>query len=176
MLGNALTELFVAQRSRPLSVAVAAMALFVPGYLIIFLSKPSLFETVGLNGVLILSVAISLPILLLCFGLWYSPLSSVLKAQQLLQGQPQETDLETIVRNDDPLEWPCLLAGGWTANLLLFGTAAYAYFRPLRIGATFLLLAAILLGIWFLAFAASAAFYLLVEHKWKGRSAEIAQR
>jgi len=162
-----LADLIATQRNRPLSVAVTAFALFLPASLTIFLSNPMLFVMLGLNGVILLSMAISLPIIMLCFGIWYTPLSAVLRLQRLVQDKEiRDQDVAEAVSREDPLEWPCLLTGSWTATLVLYGIAARAYTHPLRIGATFLLTAAILFGAWLLAFIASAAFTMWVRRKW----------
>lgn len=168
MIPDALTQLISTQRSRPLSVAVAALALFVPTSLTIFLSRPELYTQLGLNGVILLSVAMSLPIVLLSFGIWWTPLTAILRAQRLVQGgPPQEDDLAKTLSAEDPLEWPCLLTGGWTATLVLFLIAAIAYAHPLRLGATFLLTAAMLFGIWLVLAVASSVYYERVERAWK---------
>lgn len=112
MLGDSIGALINAQTSRPLSLIVAALALFVPGSLAIFLSKPSLFAMVGLQGVLLLSLAVSLPIVMLCFGIWWTPLQALLQVERMGKGIPDPTgDLVKAVSADDPLEWPCLFAG-----------------------------------------------------------------
>ena len=61
--------------------------------------------------------------------------------------------------------------GSWTANLVLYGIAFLAYFHPLRIGATFLLTAAILLAVWFVLFLAGMVFYVWVHRKWTALTA-----
>ena len=166
-----LSDLIATQRSRPLSVAVTVFALFVPASLTIFLSDPALFSSLGLNGVILLSLGISVPIVMLCYGLWYTPLSALWKAQRLFQGQAEpEDDLAKTLNAEDPLEWPCLLAGGWTANLVLYAIAAIAYTHPLRIGATFLLTAAILVVLWLVLGIASTVFYSAAERRWKPSS------
>ncbi len=167
LVPEALTDLVATQRNRPLSVAVTAFALFLPASLTIFLSDPVLFTTLGLNGVILLAIAVSLPIVMLCFGIWYTPLTTLLKAQQLVQGrETQDQDVAQAVNKEDPLEWPCLLTGSWTATLVLYGIAAFAYAHPLRVGATYLLTAAILSGLWILLFISSAIFSIWVRKKW----------
>ncbi len=49
---------------------------------------------------------------------------------------------------EDPLEWPVLLTGGWTANVFLYFLVALAYYRPLRLGATLLLTVGVVLAAW----------------------------
>jgi hypothetical protein len=172
VVADVLTELISTQRSRPLSIAVTVSALFVPASLTLFLSKPELYTTLGLNAVLLLSLGISLPIVMLCFWIWYTPLSALLKAQRLVLGtKGEEGDLAQTLGVEDPLEWPCLLSGGWTANAILFVIAALAYRHPLRIGATFLLTAVILFGVWLLFALLTGAFSSMVQRKWKERSA-----
>jgi len=161
------------QRNKPLSVAVAIFALFAPSSLIIFLCQPLLFERLGVNGVLLISLAISLPILLLCFGLWWTPLTNIRILQQIKRdGPPKYDNIEAAVTADDPLEWPCLLNGGWTANAVLFSVAAIAYYRPLRIGATFLLVASLLLGVWVLVFLLSSWAHISLSKAIRERAVE----
>ena len=164
---DALSGLLTTQRNRPLSIVIAVLSLFAPGSLIIFLARPGLFSQVGLNGVTLLSVCISVPVVLLCYGIWYAPMSTFLKAYRLLQGQAPQIDFMEALKMDDPLEWPCLLAATWTANLILFSIAAIAYYRPLRIGATLLLTAAILFGVWLILAAVAVIFDTWLERKWK---------
>jgi hypothetical protein len=175
MLDTLLSHALTSQRSRPLSVAVVILALFVPASLVVFVARPNLYGAVGLNGVIVLSVAISLPIVLLCYGIWYTPLSAVWRLQKMVAGQALlPPDMATALSDEDPLQWPCVLSGGWTANLVLFVIAAIAYYKPIRIGATFLFTAAILAGMWTLLFLASAVAYFLFERKWRERLAELA--
>ena len=156
MIDAALGTFLSAQRSRPFSVAVAVFALFVPSSLTIFLSKPMLFAMLGINGVLLLSVGISLPIIMLCFGIWWTPLTAIRNLQRIQrEGSARAPDFETELTAEDPLEWPCLLTGSWTANFILFVVAAIAYYRPLRIGATFLLIAILLGLLWLIVFVLS---------------------
>ena len=181
MIPNALTEFVLQQRSQPLSVAVCVAALFLPTTLTIFLSTPSLFQSVGLNGVLVLSFAASLPILMLCFGLWYTPMSVLLSLERLIRGiKDSDDDLATKLNRDDPLEWPCLLSAGWTANALLFVISALAYRHPLRVGATYLLTASILAGLWLIVFVIGAIVSVFAHRRWaqmqaKGQSVVAAQ-
>jgi hypothetical protein len=168
MIDDAIGTFLSAQRSRPLSVAVAIFALFVPSSLILFLSKPTLFTVLGTNGVILLSVCISLPIVMICFGIWWTPLNAIRDLQRISRhGPPRAADFETSVIAEDPLEWPCLLTGAWSANLILFVVAAVSYFRPLRIGATFLLLAALLVGLWIIVFVLSMALHVSLSRKLK---------
>jgi hypothetical protein len=152
---DALSALIATQRNKPLSILVAVLALFAPASLTIFLANPGLFATIGVPAVILLSIAISLPIVMLCYGIWWTPLSAIFRILRALQGQAPETDMLRIVTAEDPLEWPCLLGGAWSANVILFVIALIAYFEPIRIGATFILTAAILFGIWFLILIAS---------------------
>jgi hypothetical protein len=170
---EALATLISTQRNKPLSIVVAALALFAPASLTIFLARPDLFSSVGVNGVLLLSVCISLPIILICYGIWWTPLSALLKIVRALQGHVPETDMLRIVTSEDPLEWPCLLAGAWSANVIMFVIAAVAYFRPIKIGATFLLTAGILWGIWFLVLIASIIVDAWVRRKLKAKLEEL---
>jgi hypothetical protein len=160
-----LKELMGIHPSRPLSIAVVVVALFVPASLTIFLSRPQFFTTLGLNGVILLSIGISLPIVLLCFGIFRTPLSAVLKAQRLTKGKSNDFGLDEALNTEDRLEWPSLFAGGWTANFFLYLVVVIAYVRPLRIGSTFLLVAAVLFVVWIFVWIASVLFYRRVERE-----------
>jgi hypothetical protein len=166
---EALSALISTQRNKPLSIVVAVLALFAPAFLTIFLSRPDLFSSVGVNGVLLLGVCISLPIVMLCYGIWWTPLSAILKILRALQGQAPETDFLRAVTSADPLEWPCLLAGAWSANAIMFVIAVVAYFVPIRVGATFLLVASILFAVWFLVLIATIALETWVRRKFKAK-------
>ena len=148
---SALSELVSTQRSRPLSIAVSVCALFIPGALIFYLARPGLFHQVGLQGVILLSVAVSLPVVMLCFSIWYALLSNIVKALRILAGQAEDhATTFAAMFQDDPIEWPALFAGAWSANVVIFVVAVVAYFKPIRIGATFLLVAAMLVATWVL--------------------------
>ncbi len=69
MLDKAISEFLVMQRSRPLGVAVVVLSLFAPAFLVIFLSKAHFLRTYGLHAVFLMSVAISFPIVTLCYTL-----------------------------------------------------------------------------------------------------------
>lgn len=155
MIAEGALALLTGQRNRPLSVAVAAFSLFIPTSLTIFLSKPELYARLGLNGVILLSVGMSLPITLLCFGIWYTPLSAIVRIQHLQAGKKDETDIEKALSAPDMMEWPALLTGGWMANAVLYVLVALAYRHPLRLGATYLVTAGFLFGVWLLMFAAA---------------------
>ena len=171
MFVDVVSVLIASQRSRPLTLAGAISALFLPGSLIIFLSRPILYATYGLSVVLFLSVAVSFPIVTLCFGICYAPLSAVLKVERLTKGTfVEEEDLDSLLQHEDPLEWPGLLAGGWLANLILYSLAAYSYAHPLRLGATFLLTASILGAIWLVVAVASSLFETWAEARLKRQS------
>ena len=170
---EALSTLISTQRNKPLGIVVAALALFAPASLTIYLAKPQLFSTLGVNGVLLLSVAMSVPIVLLCYSIWWTPLSAILKILRTLQGEIADTDFLRIVTAEDPLEWPCLLAGAWSANAVMFTIAAVAYFKPIRIGATLLLTAAILFGVWLVVMTATIVLDTWVRRKLKGRLEDL---
>jgi hypothetical protein len=153
-----------------MSVAIAVFALFVPSSLTIFLAKPQLFAAVGFNGVILLSVCISLPILMLLFAIWWTPLTTVRQLQRIQrEGPPRTEDLESQLNAEDPLEWPCLFQAAWTAHLILFLVAAVAYYRPIRIGATFILLGLLLVIVWVLVMAVSVYAHLTLSAHLKRR-------
>jgi hypothetical protein len=172
---EALTGLLSTQRNKPLSIVMAVIALFGPSSLTIFLARPELFASLGLNGVLLLSATISAPIILLCYSIWWTPLSALLKIVRALQGHPPETDMLRAMTAEDPLEWPCLLAGAWSANLVLFVIATVAYSQPIRIGATFLFTAGILFGLWFIVLISTTALDAWLRRKLKAKLEELVK-
>jgi hypothetical protein len=168
MLTETVESLFNTQRSRPLSVAVTIAALVLPSFLVVFLSAPELVFRIGLNGTLLLCVAISLPIVLLCFALWYTPVKFLIYAQKSLAGQKSgysSGDIAKDLNAEEHLEWPLLHSASWTATLLLYIVAALAYRHPLRIGATYLFLSAILFVTWLIALVGSLVLANALEKK-----------
>lgn len=158
MLTEVLTH-FAGHRNRPLSLASGVLALFAPGALLIFNARPALFWSAGVEGVLLLSVGISTPILLLCYMIVWTPLQTMREINRTrTEGPLDARDFESVIRDhDDPLEWPCLVTASWFANVILFSVATLAYFKEIRIGATMALIAAILLGLLALVAVLSAA-------------------
>lgn len=142
------------QRNRPLSLLAVSSALILPGFLLLFLAHPSLVEAASVPALLLLSVAPSVPIVLLCFALWYTFAKSVERIQQIQAGPPQtgERPFAEVLTEEDPFEWPCFLAGGYSANLVLYTLVAIAYLTPISLGRTLLLTAAVLFGLWFVEF------------------------
>jgi hypothetical protein len=167
MLAEILNSMLASQRSRPLSIAVVAAAMILPTFLVMFESDPALLPAIGLNAVVLLSLAISLPIVLLCFGFWYTLLKTAWIIQRRIDGNPATTprDVVQAISVEDPFEWPCLLAGGWTANLALYLLAAVGHFRSLRLGASFLLLGAILLALWVVCFIGCGLLLRAVDRR-----------
>ncbi|MEO6331455.1 MAG: hypothetical protein ABIV11_03625 [Gemmatimonadaceae bacterium] len=100
-----------------MSVAVIALTLFAPGSLLIFNARADLYSSIGVNGVLQLSVAISAPVLMLCFMIAWTPLSTMRETIKAHEKPKPETlsDLDSLLSADDPLEWPCL-RNLWVAN------------------------------------------------------------
>jgi hypothetical protein len=170
---EAALHLIGARSSRPLSIASAALGLFVPGSLIIFLARPALYVAFGINAVVMLSVAVSFPVLMIWYSIWYTPLSAFRRGFELMHGsKPLTGNLLDALNADDPLEWPCLLFGGWCTNLTLFIVAAIAYYRPIRIGATLLLVASGLLLVWLVVVVATTVTYMRFESQWMRRASE----
>ena len=154
MFEDLFVSLLTGERSQPLSVALVVSALFVPTSLTLYLSQPAFLSSVG--AVLLLSVALSLPIVLLSYALWYTAFALILHLERTQKAEPRsEQDFRSALTAGDPLEWPCLLMSGWTANPILYLIAALAYAKPLRIGATFLLTSAVLGGLWLVLLALS---------------------
>src|SRR6185436_18938328 len=126
-------EFVLQHHSRPIGVAVVCSALFVPTSLTIFLSRPELYIVLGLNGTILFSAAMSLPILMLCYGLCYTPLSALVRIKRLSTRQLPDLDFEEAVNAEDRLEWPSLFIGGSIANFILYFIVAVAYFYRLRL-------------------------------------------
>ena len=162
-----LNSMLASQRNRPLSIAVVVAAIILPSFLVILQSDPGLVPTLGLNAVVLLSVAISLPIVMLCCGLWYTLLKAAWIVQNRIAGHPatMPRDVLEAVSEEDPFEWPCVLTGGWTANLVLYGLAVVAHFRPLRVGASLLLLGGILLALWVACFVGCGLLFRAVDRR-----------
>ena len=141
------------QRERPLSLAAVVSALALPGLLLLHLTHPAIIVTYPTIITLLVAASISVPILLLCFAYWYSMVQALALAQRVVSGtdarKPREP-IERALAKADPLEWPCFLAGGYQANLLLYILVAVAYLRPIRLGASLLFAALILIGLWML--------------------------
>ena len=118
-----------------------------------------------------LSVALSIPIVMVCYSMFYTLFQMSIKVIRSQRGIPEEQDIERILQaeNDDNLEWPALIAGSSSAMLILFSVAGVAYYKDIRIGATFLLLAAIL-GILNLLEGAIAVWIILKVQKRQGNS------
>ncbi|PYT90144.1 MAG: hypothetical protein DMG36_20985 [Acidobacteria bacterium] len=172
---DALSGLISTQQNKPLSIVVAVLALFAPGALIIFLARPELFASVGITGVILLSICISLPIVMICYGIWWTPLSAIHKILLALRGEMPETDFLRLVTKADPLEWPCLLAATWSSSVIMFGIAVVAYYVPIRIGATFLLTASILLGTYLIVLILTVALDTWARRKLKQRLEELVR-
>lgn len=107
-------------KEKPFMVAMAIAGIILPTSLMIFLTKPDLFVSWPITKVLLLAAAIGAPglILSMCIVTVYNP------------------------------EWDYFVKLGTAAlftNLFHFGIAAYAYFRPLRIGASYIVMATILM-------------------------------
>jgi hypothetical protein len=152
-----MTESFAAHfigphRNRPLSLLAVASALILPGFLLLFLTHPALVESASLPELLLLSIAPSVPIVLLCFAFWYSLMRALVMTERLLAGLPAEDRVpaELAFTRPDPFEWPSFLAGGYLANGILYCLVAWAYLKPISMGRTLLLTAGILLLVWLL--------------------------
>lgn len=159
------------QHSRPLSIAVAVGALFCPASLIILIERPGLFFGVPLPTLLLISASLSLPIIVLCYSIFYSPLKAMLDAERKAGGVEDEEDLVRLLNQDDPLEWPCLLGGAWLAMIAMFVVAVRAYYAPIRIGRSFVMLAGVLGAIWFIAMLFGLLVRWAMLHEAKERTA-----
>lgn len=148
MLGEALGNMVAGQRNRPISVATAIASLFLPGSLLIFLNHPDLWSRLGLGEVLLLSSAISFPVLVMNYQLVYGLLKAIWQVLQEMQGKPTMPagDMLDIAKHDDGLEWPCLFGAGWLTIVVLYVVVAFAHWRPIRIADTLLLVCGIQIG------------------------------
>src|SRR4051794_26693861 len=109
MMVEAILGMLVTRPNRPLNALSVAVALFVPGSLIILLARPSLYESLGINGVLLISVAISSPILAIWYSVFHTPLFALRHEfkKRFLPLAPKPNPFDEL-DDDDPLETPCL--------------------------------------------------------------------
>jgi hypothetical protein len=157
MIGLDLTPLLAAKGGRPLGVSVALGAIFLPSSLLVYLTRPDLYQRYGIAGGVFFSAAVGFPVVCACCLPWYSVFWAAVKQESLYRRiteaalptppQPEPTMLDKATA-DDPLEWPTLLTGGWTASGVLYGLVALAYYRPILLGATLLLTVGIVLAVW----------------------------
>jgi len=155
MLDFDLSTLIAAKGGRPFSVIVGVSALFLPSSLLVYLTRPDLYQRYGIIGGIFFGVAVGLPLVTACCWPWYAFLTAVVKQEAInrriaeargtVQARPQLGVIEKLTV-EDPLEWPALLSGGWTANIVLYGLVVLAYYRPLLLGATLLLTVGIILA------------------------------
>ncbi len=158
MIDVDLGRLFSAKGGRPLGVSVALGAIFLPSSLLLYLTRPDIYERYGLGGGIFFgAAAVGFPILYVCTWPWYTLLQAAIRqeniyrripdAAKLALPRPEPSTLEKVTA-DDPLEWPTLLTGGWTANGLLYVLVVIAYYRRLALGRTLILTAGIVLAVW----------------------------
>jgi hypothetical protein len=157
------------RRDRPLSIAVAVLALFVPSTLTLFLSHRELFAQLGTHGVVLLAIGLSLPIELGCFSLFWTLLSGVQGLEQLSRGVAVTSPtIEDAVAGKDQYEWPSLLAGGWVSTCILYAIAAVAYFKRISVGRTYLLVASGTWLVWIVLFLLVVWAQRLVKRRVQG--------
>ena len=123
-------------RLRPLGGLVVAAALLLPTLLTLFVMRPALFEWLALPAILLVAVAASLPVVLLCGGIARTLLRGAARVREARDGRPADA------------EAALLLLTGILANLVLFGVTTLAYVRPIRVGATYIWLALFLALFW----------------------------
>jgi hypothetical protein len=152
-----LAHLLAAKGGRPMSVASLVSAIFLPSSLLVYFTRPDLFGSYGIAGGILFGAACGFPVVAACCFPWYALYWAGSKSERIekrLQDAvsqaavPPEPSLAEQVTTEDPFEWPTLLLGGWTANGILYGLVALAYYRPIILGATLLLTVAIVLGVW----------------------------
>jgi len=130
------------RKSAPVTVASVLVATFAAPALLMFLAAPALFGQLDFAKLMLLASSIGSPILLLCIGFYYAP-AFLWRNRDLIRTPPDRTGA-SVVREDDDLLWGATWHGSNFAHLLLFGLAAWAYYHPIRLGASLLLMAAIL--------------------------------
>ncbi len=177
-----LSNLFAAKGGRPHSVIVALSAIFLPSSLLVYLTRPDLFERFGVVGGIFFGAAVGLPLLSACCWPWNALLVAGVKqdelnrriteAQGVVQSRPEPGVIEKVTA-EDPLEWPVLLAGGWTANLVLYSLVILAYYRPLLLGATLLLTVGIILAVGLIC---AVALNARIKHLERRTNEAIAKR
>jgi hypothetical protein len=153
-----LTALLAAKGGRPLGVMVTLSAIVLPSSLLIYLTRPDLFQRYGIGGGLLFGAAVGFPIVFACCWPWYVLSWATLRQEEISRRaaqafspvqppSPTPTAFQKMTA-EDPLEWPVLIAGGMTANVVLYSLAARAYYRPLLLGATLLLTVGIIIAVW----------------------------
>lgn len=149
MVNDLLAVFLTPHRSRPVSLAACAGSLFVPGTLIVFLTRPELFFRLDIARFLLLVLTISVPLIALCYSLFYTALAMVYHTSLEAQ-KAAGMDVSAAADAEDLFQWPSLMAGAWLAMVIQFVTAVVAYERPIQLGATLIAVAKWLLGIWVL--------------------------
>ncbi|SRR6266566_3434499 len=152
-----LTRLVAAKGGRPLSVATLLSAVFLPSSLLVYFTRPDLFNRFGITGAILFGAACGFPVVYACCFPWYAFYwagqegeKHERRLQDVINNQlpaPEPTLAEQVSR-EDPFEWPILLLGGWTANVVLYILVAVAYYRPILLGSTLLLTVGIILTVW----------------------------
>ena len=77
MIDVDLGRLFSAKGGRPLGVSVALGAIFLPSSLLLYLTRPDIYERYGLGGGIFFgAAAVGFPILYVCTWPWYTLLQA----------------------------------------------------------------------------------------------------
>jgi hypothetical protein len=157
MLDFDLTRLLAAKGGRPLSVLIALSAIVLPSSLLVYFTRPDLYKTYGIAGGIFFGATVGLPVVFACCWPWHAVFQAGVQQEEITRRiaeafgtaspRPQLTVVETVTA-EDPLEWPVLLIGGSTANIVLYCLVAVAYYHPFRLGSTLLLTVVILLAVW----------------------------
>ena len=158
MLDLDLTALLAAKGGRPLGVMVTLSAIILPSSLLVYLTRPDLYQRYGIGGGLLFGAAVGFPVVFACCWPWNVLTWAAIKQDEISRrtleafGPPQPpapapTMLQKMTA-EDPLEWPILVTGGMTANVVLYVLVALAYYRPLLLGATLLLTVGMIVAIW----------------------------
>jgi hypothetical protein len=177
-MADILTLFFGRATGRPWSLALVLSSLVLPASLTLLVARPDLFFNLGFPLVLLVSAALSLPVILGSTMLCYSPLSYLAHRQREANGVVDPTEIAQLVQQDDPLEVPSLLMGAALANLMLYSIAIAAYLRPISLGRTYLAVMLVIAAV----LAAELLVFVAVALRWpieapeSSASAEITRQ
>jgi hypothetical protein len=159
MLDLDLSGLLAAKGGRPLGVIVAVAAIFLPSSLLVYFTRPDLYQRYGIAGGIFFGAAVGLPVVFVCCWPYSVLVWPAVKQEEIrrripeafgtLPPRPPRSATEKMLA-EDPFEWPVSVTRGWTGNIVLYCLVAIAYYRPLRLGATLLLTVGIVLAMWLL--------------------------
>lgn len=143
----------------PLSMIALVSCLFLPGPLIIFIAQPQLFAAWSGAILILMSLAITFPVLMLSSLTIATGLSVF---QQITHTTDQDWTSEH--------QWKLVIGAGNLTNLCLYTVAAVAYHHQIRLGATLLLVCALLLGFTLVLWLAGGVLVMLAERRKAARA------